>query len=465
MYGDEAIHDQQAVAAAGVRQALAAAAPDERRVLVAHAFVAGGLESESERPLSVGGAQQVPAGVLDGFDYVALGHLHRPQTCGSETTRYAGSLLKYSFAEPAHDKSVCVVEIGPRGSAPGEAGGRPRRGHRRDRRAQPAPRRPPPRGHAGGAARARRRGPAPRRLHPGLAHRRRRPLRPHRPAALRVSQRARHRAPGLRAPRRRGTGQAASRVGRRRRPLRVVLRLRHRRRARGRAPRGPHQRPRRPRARAPGGPRVRPLRVVMEAFGPYAGAADAGLRGTAGGQLLPHHRPHGLGQDHRPRRHVVRALRRHQRRARERGRALGRLHAQRPRRPRPAHPGDVRLRPRRRPLPHRPRAGAGATQAQGRRRHRPRPVGHAVAAAPGRRGPRGGRRASRDRVVQGQRQVRGPAGVPRRAVPPGGHAAAGSLPEAPRRRLQRARADPPGAVRHRPLLRHRGRSSRERPRG
>ena len=122
VYGDEAIHDQQAVAAAGVRQALAATAPDERRVLVAHAFVAGGLESESERPLSVGGAQQVPAGMLAGFDYVALGHLHRPQTCGSETTRYAGSLLKYSFAEAAHDKSVCVVEIGPRGSAPGEAG-------------------------------------------------------------------------------------------------------------------------------------------------------------------------------------------------------------------------------------------------------------------------------------------------------------------------------------------------------
>ena len=122
VYGDEAIHDQQAVAAAGVRQALAATAPDERRVLVAHAFVAGGLESESERPLSVGGAQQVPASILAGFDYVALGHLHRPQTCGAETTRYAGSLLKYSFAEAAHDKSVCVVEIGPRGSAPGEAG-------------------------------------------------------------------------------------------------------------------------------------------------------------------------------------------------------------------------------------------------------------------------------------------------------------------------------------------------------
>jgi exonuclease SbcD len=121
-YADEGIHDQHAVSAAGVGRALAAAAGHERHVLVAHAFVAGGLESESERPLSVGGAQMVPAGVFSGFDYVALGHLHRPQACGSETVRYAGSLLKYSFAEHAHDKSVCVVDIGPPGSASGQAG-------------------------------------------------------------------------------------------------------------------------------------------------------------------------------------------------------------------------------------------------------------------------------------------------------------------------------------------------------
>jgi exonuclease SbcD len=121
-YSDEAIHDQRAVSAAGVARALAAAEGHERHVLVAHAFVAGGLESESERPLSVGGAQMVPAGVFSGFDYVALGHLHRPQACGAETVRYAGSLLKYSFAEHAHEKSVCVVDIGPSGSAPGEDG-------------------------------------------------------------------------------------------------------------------------------------------------------------------------------------------------------------------------------------------------------------------------------------------------------------------------------------------------------
>ena len=122
VYDAADIHDQQAVTSAGVARALAAAGPHERRVLVAHAFVAGGVESESERPLSVGGAQQVSVGTFAGFDYVALGHLHRPQSCGADTVRYAGSLLKYSFAEHAHDKSVSVVDIGPRGSAPGEAG-------------------------------------------------------------------------------------------------------------------------------------------------------------------------------------------------------------------------------------------------------------------------------------------------------------------------------------------------------
>ena len=121
-YRDEAIHDQQGVAAAGVARALAATPAGERRVAVAHAFVAGSLESESERPLSVGGATQVPAAVYEGFDYVALGHLHRPQRCGSDTIRYAGSLLKYSFAEHDHDKSVSVVDIGAPGSADGDAG-------------------------------------------------------------------------------------------------------------------------------------------------------------------------------------------------------------------------------------------------------------------------------------------------------------------------------------------------------
>jgi len=84
---------------------------------VAHAFVAGADTSDSERPLTVGGAGTVPATLFDGFDYVALGHLHRPQTAGADAVRYAGSLLTYSFDEAAQTKSVSVVEIGAPGSA------------------------------------------------------------------------------------------------------------------------------------------------------------------------------------------------------------------------------------------------------------------------------------------------------------------------------------------------------------
>ncbi len=82
-----------------------------RSVLVAHAFVAGGEECESERPLSVGGAGTVPRETFDGFSYVALGHLHRPQAVGRETLRYSGSLLKYSFMEAPQRKSVSIVEM------------------------------------------------------------------------------------------------------------------------------------------------------------------------------------------------------------------------------------------------------------------------------------------------------------------------------------------------------------------
>lgn len=85
-----------------------------RSVLVAHAFVAGGAESESERPLSVGGSAAVPASHFDGFDLVALGHLHRPQTM-RDRLHYSGSLMKYSLSEAGHDKSVSLIEIGADG--------------------------------------------------------------------------------------------------------------------------------------------------------------------------------------------------------------------------------------------------------------------------------------------------------------------------------------------------------------
>jgi len=93
----------------------AAHPPGTRSVVVGHAFVVGGAASESERPLSVGGSGAVAASVFDGFDLVALGHLHRPQTLG-ERIHYAGSLLKYSVSEAAHAKSVSLIELGGDGS-------------------------------------------------------------------------------------------------------------------------------------------------------------------------------------------------------------------------------------------------------------------------------------------------------------------------------------------------------------
>lgn len=80
-------------------------------VVMAHAFVAGGMPSESERDLAVGGAANVPAFAFDGADYVALGHLHGPQVVGGGLGRYAGSPLAFSFSEAGQAKSVAVVEV------------------------------------------------------------------------------------------------------------------------------------------------------------------------------------------------------------------------------------------------------------------------------------------------------------------------------------------------------------------
>jgi len=88
-----------------------ASSPPRRRIAVAHAFVSGGSTSESERPLVMGNAALVAADCFDGFAYAALGHLHRPQRIGRPEVRYSGSLLKYSFDEAAHRKSVSIVEM------------------------------------------------------------------------------------------------------------------------------------------------------------------------------------------------------------------------------------------------------------------------------------------------------------------------------------------------------------------
>ena len=85
-----------------------------RNVLVTHQFVTGAATCESEE-LSVGGTDNVDADLFDGFDYVALGHLHGPQNIGSGRVRYCGTPLKYSFSEAGHYKSVTVVELGEKG--------------------------------------------------------------------------------------------------------------------------------------------------------------------------------------------------------------------------------------------------------------------------------------------------------------------------------------------------------------
>ena len=162
--GDDTIADHHAALAAQTAAVRAAQVPGRRTVVVAHAFVQGGAESESERPLSVGGTGAVGVEVFDGFDYVALGHLHRPQAIGtkrggesaagagrgdavevcrsadavdvadaanaanatnaanaaapwrSARIQYSGSLLKYSFAEADHGKSVNLVELDAEGN-------------------------------------------------------------------------------------------------------------------------------------------------------------------------------------------------------------------------------------------------------------------------------------------------------------------------------------------------------------
>jgi exonuclease SbcD len=102
-----------------------------RAVVLAHAWVAGGASaaerqrdaertrSDSERDISVGGIGYVPAGLFDGFSYVALGHLHGRQTL-TENLRYSGSPLPYSFSEKDHKKGTWLVEVGADGKASAE---------------------------------------------------------------------------------------------------------------------------------------------------------------------------------------------------------------------------------------------------------------------------------------------------------------------------------------------------------
>ena len=87
----------------------------KRNILVAHQFVTGAGRCESEE-ISVGGLDNVDAGIFERFDYVALGHIHTPQHIGRETVRYCGTPLKYSFSEAGQEKSVTVLEVKEKGN-------------------------------------------------------------------------------------------------------------------------------------------------------------------------------------------------------------------------------------------------------------------------------------------------------------------------------------------------------------
>lgn len=89
---------------------------DPRTVVLAHAFVVGAEATGSERSIAVGGVETVPLSAFEGIDYVALGHLHSPQTL-SEAVRYSGSPLPYSFAERSHRKAVWIVDLDADGLA------------------------------------------------------------------------------------------------------------------------------------------------------------------------------------------------------------------------------------------------------------------------------------------------------------------------------------------------------------
>lgn len=91
----------------------------ERNIILVHQFItAGGQEPErtESEVLSLGGTENVDVSNFDKFDYVAIGHVHRPQRIGRDTARYSGTMLKYSFSEVNHKKSMPILECKEKGN-------------------------------------------------------------------------------------------------------------------------------------------------------------------------------------------------------------------------------------------------------------------------------------------------------------------------------------------------------------
>ncbi|MGG3448764.1 exonuclease SbcCD subunit D [Domibacillus aminovorans] len=116
VYEDESIHSHHDAMKVIIGRLSEKMDRDAIHIAVGHAFVTGGETSDSERILSVGGTGNVGAELFSPFHYTALGHLHNPNAIRHETVNYSGSLLKYSFSEAAHTKSVSIVEVNGKGT-------------------------------------------------------------------------------------------------------------------------------------------------------------------------------------------------------------------------------------------------------------------------------------------------------------------------------------------------------------
>lgn len=112
-FPDEEIGDDYSAA---LRAVLGACAIDQgkRNVVLSHQLVTayGTAPDRADDEIKLGGMDNVDVSVYDAFDYVALGHVHRPQRVGRDTVRYSGSPLKYSFSEARYDKSAALIDLG-----------------------------------------------------------------------------------------------------------------------------------------------------------------------------------------------------------------------------------------------------------------------------------------------------------------------------------------------------------------
>ncbi|MGP1512922.1 MAG: exonuclease SbcCD subunit D [Gemella haemolysans] len=84
---------------------------NKTNIIVAHTFVSGGLETDSEREISVGTVENVAIEIFEKFDYVALGHLHNPNAIKEERIKYSGSPMAYSFSEATQTKGMRLVKL------------------------------------------------------------------------------------------------------------------------------------------------------------------------------------------------------------------------------------------------------------------------------------------------------------------------------------------------------------------